>query len=76
MAAKKKAKSPAKKAASAQSAAETHLLKARLVSSKHLTSSHRKKLATLSASEVKALVSAKKKLGKGSLHGRGGADFF
>lgn len=69
MAAKKtaKAKKPHKN--------ETALLKARLVSAKELTDGHRKKIAKLSAGEVKALVSAKKKLGGGSLHGRKGADF-
>lgn len=69
MAAKKKAaaKQPHKN--------ETALLKARLVSSKELTGTHRTKISKLSAGEVKALVSAKKKLGGGSLHGRKGADF-
>lgn len=65
-----------KKAAAKTSAAEKHLLKARLVNAKHLTAAHRKRLAKLSASEVKALGSARKKLGGGSLHGRTGADFF
>ena len=74
MAAKKKSGAK-KKFNGDKSAAERNLAKAKLVSSKRLTAGHRKKIAKLSPSEVKALVSAKKKLGKGSLHGSG-ADFF
>jgi len=63
------------KAAPKHSKAETHLLKARLVDAKRLTGAHRKKIAKLTPGEVKALISAKKKLGStGSLHGAG-ADF-
>jgi hypothetical protein len=71
MAAKKKAKAGPKR-----SAAEAHLVKARLVDATRLTDAHRKKIAKLSAHEVKALVSARRKLGsKNTLHLEGGDIF-
>lgn len=55
---------------------EKHLVRAGLAKAARVSDSQRKKIAKLSAGEVKALVSAKRKLGyKGSMHGRG-ADFF
>jgi hypothetical protein len=55
---------------------EKTLSRAGLTKSSRMTAAHRKKIAKLSGSEVKALVSAKKKLGyKGSMHGKG-ADIF
>jgi hypothetical protein len=71
MAARKKATAGPKR-----SAAEAHLLRAKLVVATHLTAAHRKKIAKLTPHEVKALVSARRKLGtKGSLHIAGGDIF-
>lgn len=71
MAARKKAKAGPK-----VSAAEKHLVKAKLVVGKRLTAAHRKRIAKLTAHEVKALVSARRKLGsKGTLHIAGGDMF-
>lgn len=81
-AAKKAAKKPVsaakKKAAKAKTTAkhEAKLHKAGLVDSATMSDESRKKLAKLKPEEVKALVSAKKKMGfSGTLHGSG-ADFF
>jgi hypothetical protein len=55
---------------------EKRLAKAGLVKSGKLTTGHRKRIAKLSHAEVRALVSAKRKLGyKGTMHGAG-ADLF
>lgn len=52
------------------------LVRAGLAKASRVTAAQRKKIAKLSGSEVKALVSAKRKLGfKGSMHGKG-ADIF
>ena len=81
-AAKKASKKPVsaakKKAAKAKTTAkhEAKLHKAGLVDSATMSDESRKKLAKLKPEEVKALVSAKKKMGfSGTLHGSG-ADFF
>lgn len=77
-------KAPAKKSAAsrkadkAKSAAKStaKLTKAGLIDEAAMTDDHRKTIAKLKPDEVKALVSAKKKMGfTGKLHGPG-ADFF
>ncbi len=70
----KAAKAKAKVKATAKSTAT--LLKAGLIDHEMMTDDHRKRVAKLKPEEVKALVTAKKKLGfTGKLHGAG-ADFF
>lgn len=55
---------------------EKSLVKAGLAKSARMMDKTRKKIAKLTKGEVKALVSAKRKLGfKGTLHGKSG-DFF
>lgn len=68
---RKKATSKAKKAM--MHPHEKALVKAKLAKSAKMTDKARKRLAKLTKNEVKALVSAKRKLGfKGSLHGKSG----
>lgn len=77
-ASKKPVSAAKKKAAKAKTTAkhEAKLHKAGLVDSATMSDESRKKLAKLKPEEVKALVSAKKKMGfSGTLHGSG-ADFF
>lgn len=55
---------------------EKSLVRAGLAKSARMGDKARKKIATLTKGEVKAMVSAKRKLGfKGTLHGKSG-DFF
>jgi hypothetical protein len=55
---------------------EKRLIRAGLVKAARVTDAQRKKIAKLSKGEVRALMSAKRKLRyKGSMHGSG-ADFF
>ena len=71
---RRKAKAKAKKATTHPH--EKTLVRAGLAKSARMNDKTRKKIAKLTKGEVKALVSAKRKLGfKGTLHGKSG-DFF